>query len=218
MLTRRPPRSRKGRRFPSETDRPGLTLFEMLIVLALLGTAMAVSWPAVQRLASRQNLAQAAETARIRLLAVRIHAIEQGMPYQFRFEPGGSRFVILPGDSANEPTLPPGGGTVRLPVASGKLPGKVQFDPLQMGTVGGGMILETRFAELPDSRDLAVINWSPPIVFEADGSTNDQTIQLSEPSSEVVFRLAIRGLTGGILITRDSGSGSDSGGGTGGTP
>jgi type II secretory pathway pseudopilin PulG len=174
-------------------------LFEMLIVLALLATAMAVSWPAVQRLASRQNLAQAAETARIRLLSARIHAIEQGLPYQFRFEPDGSRFVILPGDAATEPTLPPGGGTVRLPVASGKLPGKVQFDPLQMGTVGGGMILESRFAELPD-----------------------QTIQLSEPSSGVVYRLAIRGLTGGILITRSTGSGSDagsdSGSATGGTP
>lgn len=215
MIKRRPPRSRSGRRFPPGTDRLGLTLFEMLIVLALLATAMAVSWPAVQRLASRQNLAQAAETARIRLLSARIHAIEQGLPYQFRFEPDGSRFVILPGDAATEPTLPPGGGTVRLPVASGKLPGKVQFDPLQMGTVGGGMILESRFAELPDSRDLAVINWSPPIVFEADGSTNDQTIQLSEPSSGVVYRLAIRGLTGGILITRSTGSGSDSGSATG---
>lgn len=111
---------------------------------------------------------------------------------------------------------------MRLPVASGKLPGKVEFDPLQMGAVGGGMILESRFAELPDSRDLAVINWSPPIVFEADGSTNDQTIQLSEPSSGVVYRLAIRGLTGGVLITRTtasgSGSGSESGSGPGVTP
>ncbi len=80
------------------------------------------------------------------------------------------------------------------------------------------MILESRFAELPDSRDLAVINWSPPLVFEADGSTNDQTLQLSDPNSEVVYRLAIRGLTGGILITRQTGSSSDSGGGTGGTP
>lgn len=200
------PRNRECRRFPPGSRRAGLTLFEMLIVLALLATAMAVSWPAVQRLATRQSLAQAAETARIRLLSARIHAIEQGMPYQFRFEPGGSRFCILPGDSATEPTLPPGGGVVRLPVASGKLPGNVQFDPLEMGTTGGGMILETRFAELPDSRDLAVINWSPPIVFEADGSTNDQTLQLSEPTSGVVYRLTLRGLTGGILISRDSGA------------
>jgi hypothetical protein len=69
------------------------------------------------------------------------------------------------------------------------------------------MILETRFAQLPDARDLAVINWSPPIVFEADGSTNDQTIQLSEPTAGVIYRLALRGLTGGILISRDSGGG-----------
>jgi hypothetical protein len=206
MTKCRLPRSGGRRRFPLGTGRAGLTLFEILVVLALLATAMAVSWPAVQRLASRQNLAQAAETARIRLLAARIHAIEQGMPYQFRFEPGGGRFCILPGDSATEPPVAPGGGTVRLPVASGKLPGKVQFDPLEMGTVGGGMILETRFVGLPDARDLAVINWSPPIVFEADGSTNDQTIQLSEPSTGVIYRLALRGLTGGILISRDTGS------------
>lgn len=204
MQGRHPGPSRDNRQFAQRTRRGGLTLLEMAVVLALVATAMAVSWPAMQKLASRQNLAQAAETARIRLLSARIHAIDQGIPYQFRFEPGGSRFCILPGDSAAEPPLPPGGGTIRLPIASGKLPGKVQFDQLQLGTTGGGMILETRFTGLPDARDLAIINWSPPIIFEADGSSDDQSIQLSDPNSDTIFRLTLRGLTGGVLITRDS--------------
>jgi prepilin-type N-terminal cleavage/methylation domain-containing protein len=204
MQGRSPGPSCHNRQFAPRTCRPGLTLLEMVVVLALVATAMAVSWPAMQKLSTRQNLAQAAETARIRLLSARIHAIDQGMPYQFRFEPGGSRFCILPGDSATEPPLPSGGGTIRLPIAAGKLPGKVQFDPLQIGTTGGGMILEARFSGLPDARDLAIINWSPPIIFEADGSSDDQTIQLSDPNSDTIYSLTLRGLTGGVLVTRDS--------------
>jgi hypothetical protein len=66
------------------------------------------------------------------------------------------------------------------------------------------MILEARFSGLPDARDLAIINWSPPIIFEADGSSDDQTIQLSDPNSDTIYSLTLRGLTGGVLVTRDS--------------
>lgn len=187
---------------PTRTLRAGFTLFEMLVVISLIAVAMAVTWPAMQRLSKRQQLNQAAELARIRLLTARVFAVQRDVPYQFRFEPGGQRFCVLHGDSATEPELPAGGGTVKLPIAAGKLPGAVKFDQLEIGTLGGGMIPETRFSALPDAHDLAIVNWSPPIVFQPDGSAEDQKITISDPDSGTTFELALRGLTGGVLITR----------------
>jgi len=192
--------SRPARTFPVR-DRGGFTLFEMLLVLVLISIAMALAWPALGRLSTRQQLIQSGELARIRLLSTRVHAIEQGLPYQFRFEPGGQRYCILPGDSSAEPAVDTGGGTVVLPVASGKLPGRITFDDLEMGTTGGGMIPQPRFAALPEARDLAIVNWSPPIVFQADGTGPDQTITLSDPQESRSVVIALRGLTGGVIVS-----------------
>jgi len=181
--------------------RAGFTLFEMLLVLVLVSIMLGLAWPALGRLSTRQQLVQSAELARIRLLTARVHAIEQGLPYQFRFEPGGQRYCILPGDSAAEPALEAGEGTVRLPVASGKLPGRITFDDVEMGTTGGGLIPEPRFSTLPDSRDLAIVNWSPPIVFQSDGTGPDQTLTLSDPGEARSIVIALRGLTGGVIVS-----------------
>ncbi|MCY2967964.1 MAG: prepilin-type N-terminal cleavage/methylation domain-containing protein [Planctomycetota bacterium] len=184
------------------TDRRGFTLFEMLLVMTLIAVGIAIAWPSLAALSSRQQLQQGAEMARIRLLSARVFAVENGIPYQFRFEPGGQRYCVLHGDSAAETALPAGGGTVKLPIASGKLPGKITFDPLTIGSTGGGMIPETRFQGLPESRDLAIVTWSPPIVFQPDGSSLDQTIVVSDSHTSTSAELALRGLTGGVSITR----------------
>lgn len=179
----------------------GFTLFEMLLVLVLISIMLALAWPALGRLSTRQQLVQSGELARIRLMAARVHAIEQGLPYQFRFEPGGQRYCILPGDSSAEPAVDSGGGAVQLPVASGKLPGRVTFDDLETGTTGGGMIPQPRFSALPDARDLAIVSWSPPIVFQADGTGPDQTITLTDPQESRSVVIALRGLTGGVIVS-----------------
>lgn len=192
----------RDQRRPAESPSGGFTLFEMLVVLALIAVAMAVTWPALQRMSNRQQLIQGAELARIRLLAARVHSVDHGVPYQFRFEPGGQRYCVLHGDELGETPLAVGGGTVKLPISAGKLPGKAKFNRLEIGTTGGGMIPETRFSPLPDAHDLAIVEWSPPIVFQPDGSSLDQMITLTEPDSGITIELMLRGLTGGVTINR----------------
>ncbi|RPI87424.1 MAG: hypothetical protein EHM42_05185, partial [Planctomycetaceae bacterium] len=133
------------------SGRWAFTLFEMLVVLSLIVAAVAISMPHVLRLADSQRLKQGAELVRIKLTSTRVYAIENGMPYQFRFEPDGQNYCILPGDGLNDASAPSGGGSVRLPLVAGQLPGKTKFDKLPIGRTGGGVIPETQFTSFPNA-------------------------------------------------------------------
>lgn len=63
------------------------------------------------------------------------------------------------------------------------------------------MIPQPRFSALPDARDLAIVSWSPPIVFQADGTGPDQTITLTDPQESRSVVIALRGLTGGVMVS-----------------
>jgi prepilin-type N-terminal cleavage/methylation domain-containing protein len=114
---RRTPRRRPG----------GFTLVEMLLVLAVLMMMAGLVWPSVTRLYSEHSLRQAAEGVRVRLTAARVNAIATGIAYQFRFEPSGRRFVVLP-VSSDDAAGTPGQSTRPAWKVSGALPYKVQFE------------------------------------------------------------------------------------------
>src|SRR5260370_35220797 len=74
----------------------GFTLFELLVVVAILATVVAVSWPALERFHLEYRVRQAGQLVQARLAGTRVHAIDTGYDYQFRFEPDAQRFLILP--------------------------------------------------------------------------------------------------------------------------
>jgi hypothetical protein len=82
--------------------RRGFTLFDL-----------SIAWPSVNWMYRRQRLEQGAELVRARLGSARVNAVETGLVYQFRFEPGGRRFLILPYDAealeATDTSLAPPG-------------------------------------------------------------------------------------------------------------
>src|SRR6476646_10768141 len=79
--------------------RPGYTLFELLVVVAILATAVALTWPALERFYLEHRVRQAGQLVQARLAGARVHAVDTGFDYQFRFEPDGQRFLVLPYDS-----------------------------------------------------------------------------------------------------------------------
>ncbi len=84
----------------------GFTLLEMMIVLAVLATLAALSWPALRGQLETARLRDGAKHLRDELLRTRHRAVETGRPHRVRYTLGKRRFEILPAsDVGQEPPV-----------------------------------------------------------------------------------------------------------------
>ena len=193
--------------------RTGFTLFELLLVLAVLVLLAGISWPRLMRFISEQRIQESSEAVRRELDRTRVHAIDAGLTYQFRYEPGGRNFVILPYDRPD--TAGASGGlestsVVTLPAIHGELAEECRFG--LESQPGGGLeaekLNEAWLGLLPESGGmLDQVNWAPPILFYEDGRGTDAEL-LIEDTDRRLIRVTVRGLTGaasrGALERMDS--------------
>ena len=198
------------------SGRVGYTLMELLLVLTVVAVIVAVAWPNIMRLSGRQKLPEAAERVRAVAASARVHAIESGLVYQFRYEPGGTHFLTVPFEREFESVSPNAKGTGtalgRFSKASGVLPTGVTFaaptltgsggsNTGVMATATGQMIASTALEGLPDAGKLGTLSWSGPIQFQPDGSSMDMSLDLVDKRNQRIT-LRIRGVTGSIGVSR----------------
>jgi hypothetical protein len=193
----------------SSEGRSGFTLFEVTLVLVLSLAAIAIAWPSLSRLRAHHHLQQSAELVRARMLGGRLHALETGMTYQFRYTPGGRSYVVLPFDQ--DPTQV--GEALRTVVEkhAGLLPETITFQPLspdavsaQTGISPGAIpsdmapqsIDDALLTGLPEVEKFTGLSWSPPILFLADGTATPAAFLLQ--SDREAVQVTVRGLTGGV--------------------
>jgi prepilin-type N-terminal cleavage/methylation domain-containing protein len=183
----------------------GFTLLELLLVLAVLVTLAALSWPRMMRYVAENSLKQNVETVRRELAATRIRAIESGLTYQFRFEPMAQAFVILPFDrheivtDDEKSTAPPPAKTL-----VGHLSSDSQFDPAidKTGeTTGGQRLDEMWLALLKEGALYTDTIWSQPILFRPNGESQDARLVIRDKHGNTI-ELTVRGLTGGVRVER----------------
>jgi prepilin-type N-terminal cleavage/methylation domain-containing protein len=72
----------------------GFSLLELLIVLAIVVSVAGLAIPAMRGPLDKARLTSAAKDVQASLAKARALAIREGTAVQFRYEPGGSRFVI----------------------------------------------------------------------------------------------------------------------------
>ena len=185
----------------------GYTLLELLLVVAILVIVASAVAPTVVARMSEYRLKQAAETARFALSATRIRAIDGSSIYQFRFEPGGRRYLAVPTDgdalSATSQT--------RSVVENGQLPENLAFQvvaaaassPLTAGTTAASTdgAWSAAVARVPNAANFTSAVWSPPIIFRPDGTAVDAALNVVDQHGEG-FQLTVRELTGEIFVTR----------------
>lgn len=186
----RAPRRRARR---SRTSR-GFTLFEMLLVLAVLAAAIAISWPALSRSYQSQRIRQSAEEVQVRIMATRVHALDTGLTYQFRYEPGGRRFVGIPAEQDVE-----GSDAAATPKVSGMLPETVQFVAETHGLTTTHLS-DNDLKGIPNLQLFHGANWGPAILFRPDGTATAADVNLTDKQKQLM-RLSIRALTGGVTIS-----------------
>lgn len=190
-------------------NRYAYTLFELLLVLALIVVILALGMPSINRMWSRSQIGNASQNVRTELYQTRLAAMKAGEAYVFRFRPGTGTYEILP-KSINDDENRPGQDGRFLK----SLPGNVVFER---------GILHTKATESPDddsdetlespgarattfsqgtvtySNERADSNtgsdgWSAPIVFYPNGRTSSASLAVRRDYYRV--ELTLRGLTG----------------------
>jgi len=76
------------------SSRKGYTLTEVMLVLGIIATVAAISWPALMKPWARSEVQTAAHELASQLLATRMRAIEESRVYEFRWQPGTGEFEI----------------------------------------------------------------------------------------------------------------------------
>ena len=198
--------------------RGAYTLMEMLLVLVIIGIIIAVAWPNVMRLSGQQQLTESAEKVRVLIASARANAIDSGLVYQFRHEPGGRSFVVVPferefeGISATSQQTATATGLGRFSKGSGTLPEGVTFaapsllNPTGSGTSAlatglGQKLSADAFNGLPNASNLQSKSWSGPILFQSDGTASDASLDLIDSHNQRVT-LQVRGVTGAVSVSR----------------
>lgn len=197
---------------PSAVRRTGMTLLEVLLALGVLAILAALAWPSVMRLHGEQKILDSAEKVRALVATARVHAIESGLAYQFRYETGGNHFLVIPFEKEFEgvDSRTKGAGTAeglgRFSKAGGNLAEGVTFaKPVNSNSapsIGAGQQLSSdALSGLPGADKLSGLSWSGPIVFQPDGTSTDVEFSVVDHRNQRIS-LRVRGITGAVAVGR----------------
>ena len=182
-----------------QQSRSGFTLFELMIVLAILVAVTAMAAPTMMERVRSGRVQEAAENVREVLAAARTYAIDTGVDYHFRFEVGGNNVVAIPAEqnASIGNSFDSDGETSEFLYRSGELP-KTIFLRSSFGETSGSETLKSQaFGNLENAGDLASKTWSMPILFRFDGSAEDKTFRVMDEQQRSCD-VSVRGLTGAI--------------------
>jgi type II secretory pathway pseudopilin PulG len=195
----------------------GYTLLELLLVLTILVCVAGAVAPTVVARMAEYRLKQGAESARFALSATRIHAIDLSSVYQFRFEPGGRRYLAVPTDAdavaMAQKSNSASGGLPSGSYAAGQLPEDISFAAVAVATKGAPALTTTLPAgatdgawsqavtHVPNAGEFNSAAWSAPIVFRPDGTAIESAVNVVDKNGNG-FQLKVRELTGEVFITR----------------
>lgn len=172
----------------------------MVIALAILAAMAGLMWPSIHALLEHHNLKQAADFAGAKLGSGRVHALETGLTYQFRFEPGGRRYILLPFDP--EPEQAEGDvGARRATRTAGMLPATCKFEGGSSFNDKGTGIPDEWLSGLRNAEEYSGALWSPPVLFHPNGTATDFEVLIQNPTAGSV-RLTLRSITGGVKVSQ----------------
>ena len=218
---------RRTQHVRSVNRRNGITLFELVLVLALLIVIGAMALPALHGSFNRQILRKSGEQIRVDLAKTRNEAMRTGRILVFQYELGTGNYMTRPwsqesdliegnlallaavggsgvnsdGTQSTGAPLPSSQIMVDPFVQNQTLPEKVIF-------AGSSIYHDIRSQQLEESGEtttqmqnsIGLQTQMPPIVFYPDGTTSDAQIFLRNDRNHVII-VQLRGLTGMSRIT-----------------
>ena len=185
--------------------RRAVTLIEVLLVLSILVSLAALSYPSVDRMLDQLAMDEAVSPVRNHLAGTRIRALDAGLTWQFRIEPGGRRYVAVPyefdeideieGDDQEQQAQ-----LELLPRVSGQLPEGYSFSPVDEMTAEVEALDERAVAGLTELTKLQETVWAAPLLFYSDGTSRTASFDIVDEKLRS-RRLSVRALTGGVTTS-----------------
>ncbi len=186
--------------------RPSYTLIEVLLALAIVMTMVSLVWPSLTRLFVDHQLKSAVDRVRVNLSGTRLHALNSSQTYQFRFEPYGQKYIVIPHElqeaSVTQSTVSNSGGQEGAYRFIGQLPENMTFQPLDSTEYIVERLSADWVSGLASSEDLTDVSWSTPVLFYPDGTATEAEFQIVDSSTNQLIRLYVRGLTGAVRVSR----------------
>ena len=181
-------------------SRSAFTLLEIVIVLSIVSTIAALAWPVTMRWIADRSVHESAVVVRSSLVKARMWAIDRSVTYQFRFEPNGRNFIVLPFELEYAPSNQVASPTSASPYTAanamaGELPEGVSFQLLN-ATASVEQLSPELLSSLKNAAELSQLRWSAPLLFHSDGTAlTDATVRIGD-KAENEYHITIRSLTG----------------------
>jgi prepilin-type N-terminal cleavage/methylation domain-containing protein len=170
--------------------RPAYTLFELMLVMALLAILTALAIPSLEAMIGQYRLNAAVDQVRGALATARAHAVDEGQAYRFEMQPNGNSYRIAP-DDASSPTdngsAPAAGDSSTPLVLEETLPKGIQLS-LTDALTGAGLAS----ADPGTAAGVAI--------FLPDGTTRQDLELLFQGKGARSRILSLRALTGIITV------------------
>jgi type II secretory pathway pseudopilin PulG len=179
------------------------TLFELMLVLAIMVVAAAISFPSLKSMLSSYKVTAAGDTIRAAWAQGRARAMNESRPYRFSIIVGAGDFKLAPDSaefwSGGGSTSPSPGAALILQDA---LPPGVRFsDPKQSGPAN--FADDSPSVTAPGSDSGA---WSTVAVFLPDGTARDDCeLMFATPGARALC-IKLRAMTGAVTTRWLSGT------------
>lgn len=191
--------------------RSAFTVLELILVLTIIVAMAGLSWPRISGFLQRESVMSDVETVRQVLDRARVEAIEDGMIYQFRYEPNGKKFVLLPyeimnaSDQESDSSSPSQtGSTESRQAIVYELSETCSFyNPTSLTgeTVTIERLPEPWLEMIQNGTQHRDTSWASPILYSPDGTATDDVVVIADEDKRYIS-LSVRGLTGVVTTSR----------------
>jgi prepilin-type N-terminal cleavage/methylation domain-containing protein len=169
--------------------RPGYTLMEMLLVVALIVIAAAVSIPLMQTMLTDARITAAADSVRGQLAEAQARAMDEGRPWKFGVTANGSYYQLAPEDSSEWGNVTQE-EVLKSDVIRGQLPREMVF----------ALKTEDLFPKETSDPGPTDGQWTIVAVYLPTGGTRDDGKIFFGKPGIVPMCLQVRSLTGAVTV------------------
>jgi prepilin-type N-terminal cleavage/methylation domain-containing protein len=167
--------------------RRAYTLFEIILVMAIIVVAASLTIPVVRTMLTDARISASADTVRGLMAEARARALAQGRPWRVGFIANTGVYQLAPDDASDwdNPIQEP---AEQVDLIRDVLPKEIVF-ALNDSDIAGGK-----------ESGPAGSKWETAAVYLGDGSARDDTTVYFGKPSIVPMRIRVRSLTGAVVV------------------